>query len=883
MKKIILNLILFFIPLAVFAYEPEYSTAGFFRLDGTGRSVYSMNPAWRFYKGTPKGDPSKVDYDDKDWLVVSLPNGIEYVAENASGCVNYQGVVWYRKHFKLEKKFSDKKLFIHFEAIMGKSSIYINGKLVKEHFGGYLPVVIDATDVLKVGEDNIIAVMADNSDDPNYPPGKPQNMLDYTYFGGIYRDCWLVSTDHVFITDPNFENITAGGGFFFANKEVSKRQSKSSFSLHVKNDGISDFTGKIEIIFEDKKGKKISKIYKPVTINSKGSKTIQDDIVIKNPYLWTPSDPNLYNVYVRIYDKKGNVIDGYRQRVGIRSVEFKGKDGFYLNGEPYNKPLIGANRHQDFAVVGNAVSNSAHWRDAKKLKDLGLEIIRNSHCPQDPAFMDACDELGLFVIVNTPGWQFWNEAPIFKQRVFQDISNMVRRDRNHPSVCLWEPILNETWYPVDFAKEAKELIETEIPYPFVYSACDDEARGAQFYNVQFCHPKKDKSKMNDSITYFTREWGDNVDDWSSHNSPSRVDRSWGEYPMLVQANHYAKPYYEYTCYNSLYEAFNKNRQHIGGALWHPFDHQRGYHPDSFYGGIMDAYRQPKYSYYMFKSQRDNKKNEKSISETGPVLFIANDMNPFSPRDVSVFSNCDEVRLRYTADGKFKSLKRDKNSKGIPSPILVFEDSWEFQKDKAITRERRPQDVFIEAQGLIDNKVVITNKIYPARRAEQIRLKVDSEGLRLKADGSDFVVVVAEMTDKNGNVKRLNNDYIKFEVSGEGRILGDDKIMANPKQIKWGSAPILVQSTTNPGKIRIKASVLFRGSQKAVSDEIEIETVKSPIVMIYDKATDALHTDKLPMGKDVKLNIDEQKKERAKNEIKLKEVEKQQSDFGEKGR
>lgn len=173
---------------------------------------------------------------------------------------------------------------------------------------------------------------------------------------------------------------------------------------------------------------------------------------MKSPLLWSPETPTLYNLIVRIRDNEGNVVDGYRRRIGIRSVEFKGKDGFWLNGKPYPSPLIGANRHQDFAVVGNAVANSIHWRDAKKLRDTGMKVIRNAHCPQDPAFMDACDELGLFVIVNTPGWQFWNDAPEFAQRVYSDIRNLVRRDRNHPCVWLWEPILNETWYPADFAK-----------------------------------------------------------------------------------------------------------------------------------------------------------------------------------------------------------------------------------------------------------------------------------------------------------------------------------------------------------------------------------------------------------------------------------------------
>ena len=185
-----------------------------------------------------------------------------------------------------------------------------------------------------------------------------------------------------------------------------------------------------------------------------------------------------------------------------------------------------------------------------------MEIIRNAHCPQDPAFMDACDELGLFVIVNTPGWQFWNDAPEFAQRVYSDIRNVVRRDRNHPSVWLWEPILNETWYPADFAKNTRDIVDAEYPYPYCYSGSDSEARGHENFPVYFAHPAnmQDASKEIDPTkTYFTREWGDNVDDWSSHNSPSRVARNWGEQPMLIQAAHYASPYYNYICYDGLYK------------------------------------------------------------------------------------------------------------------------------------------------------------------------------------------------------------------------------------------------------------------------------------------------------------------------------------------
>ena len=171
---------------------------------------------------------------------------------------------------------------------------------------------------------------------------------------------------------------------------------------------------------------------------------------------------------------------------------------------------------------------------------------------------------------------------------------MVRRDRNHASVWMWEPILNETWYPDDFARRVQEILHEEYPYPYCYAGCDATARGHEYFPILFTHPLNgaggafNTDQLDPKVTYFTREWGDNVDDWSSHNSPSRVNRAWGEVPMLVQAQEYARPGYQYTCYDALYRT---TRQHVGGCLWHSFDHQRGYHPDPFYGGIMDVFRQ----------------------------------------------------------------------------------------------------------------------------------------------------------------------------------------------------------------------------------------------------------------------------------------------------
>ena len=885
MKKITFSILFVWLSLSLWAArQPEFSTAGFFRLDNSGREVYSMNPAWRFHKGAVEGAETK-EFNDKDWTVVSLPDGIEYLPTEASGCINYQGEVWYRKHFTPDAALKGKKLFLHFEAIMGKSKVFVNGKLLTEHFGGYLPVIADMTDVLDWNGDNVIAVWADNSDDPSYPPGKAQDVLDYTYFGGIYRDCWLIAHNNVFITDPNYENEVAGGGLFVAFGKVSDALAEVQLKIHVRNATKNPFSGRVEYMLLQPDGTEVARLSDKIQVKVGRATTVSDRMPVKQPMLWTPSTPTLYNLLVRVLDKEGNVIDGYRRRIGIRSIEFKGKDGFYLNGRPYGKPLIGANRHQDFAVVGNAVANSIHWRDAKKLKDVGMEIIRNAHCPQDPAFMDACDELGLFVIVNTPGWQFWNDAPEFAQRVYSDIRNVVRRDRNHPSVWLWEPILNETWYPADFAKNTRDIVDAEYPYPYCYSGSDSEARGHENFPVYFAHPAnmQDASKEIDPTkTYFTREWGDNVDDWSSHNSPSRVARNWGEQPMRVQAQHYACPYYPVTSYDVLYK---QSPQHVGGCLWHSFDHQRGYHPDPFYGGLMDVFRQPKYSYYMFMAQRPAVKNDRNAG-SGPMVYIAHEMTPFSGKDVTVYSNCDEVRLTFNKGGKTYTYKKDKNRPGMPSPVITFPDVYDFMVDKAFSRTQKQDDVYLLAEGLIDGKVVATHKVVPARRPEKILLWMDNEGTDLKADGSDFVTVVAAVADKNGNIKRLNNYNIRFSIEGEGRLLGGPGVLANPVPVKWGTAPVLVQSTLKPGKIRITASVLFEGSQMPISGELEFESKPSVFPLVYDAADAA----RIPLGSasagqntasktDAEREVERLRKEL--NTLKLKEVERQQSEFGEK--
>ena len=871
MKKIVSTLVAVLLITSVWAqnYRPETSVAGFMSLPGSGRNVYNFNPGWRFHKGDVAGAEA-LNFDDSAWQVVSTPHTVELEPAEASGGRNYQGIAWYRKHFVVPAAMQGQLVTVYFEAIMGKQEVFLNGKLVRKHAGGYLPFSVNLTDYgIKAGDKCVLAVMTDNSNDKNYPPGKPQYTLDFAYHGGIYRDVWLIGKSDVSITDALEANKVAGGGVFVHFDQISEKKAQVFVDTEVKNSGTARRVVTVETTLTDASGKKVKQTSSRVMLNAGESVTVKQKMQVSNPHLWSPDSPYLYRVESRVTEGK-LALDGGVTRVGIRKAEFKDKDGFWLNGKPFGQ-LVGANRHQDFAYVGNALPNSQQWRDAKRLRDAGCRIVRVAHYPQDPSFMDACDELGIFVIVATPGWQYWNKDPEFARLVHENTRMMIRRDRNHASVLMWEPILNETRYPLDFALEALQITKDEYPYPGrPVAAADVHSEGVkEHYDVVYGWPGDDvKGVARQCI--FTREFGENVDDWYAHNNNNRASRSWGERPMLVQALSLAKSYDE---------MYQTNGQFIGGAQWHPFDHQRGYHPDPYWGGIFDAFRQPKYAYYMFRSQTAADLNH-PLAESGPMVYIAHEMSQFSDKDVVVFSNCDSVRLSIY-DGTRSWTKPVVHAKGhMPNAPVVFENVWDFWEARGYSYvQKNWQKVNLVAEGIRNGEVVCTTKKMPSRRSTKLQLRVDYQNSPLVADGSDFIVVVAEVTDDSGNVRRLAKENIVFTVEGEGEIIGDATIGANPRAVEFGSAPVLIRSTRKAGKIKVKARVQYEGTHAPTPAEVEFESVPSLLPACFTeqtRQTDAASIDKERAASSEKKILSEEEKQKL-----LIEVERQQTEFGEK--
>jgi beta-galactosidase len=793
---------------------PVFSTAGFYALPNSPRAVVNFNPGWRFFKGDLAGAEAP-EFDDAKWEAADLPHGLEILPENASGGVNYQGPAWYRKRFATPANTAGNELYIYFEAVMGKAKVWVNGQQVAEHFGGYLPFVAEIAKLLRTdGTLNVIAVRADNSNDPHYPPGKPQYDLDFAYFGGIYRDVYLISTGPVHVTLTALSKTEAGGGVFVGVKKIAGNDASLDVRTEVANDTEQTRVLKLRSTVESAEGQSLVSAEQMVTLTPGSTQEIVQPLEVTNAHFWFPNDPYQHNVRSELVDAYGKIVDSFDTRFGIRLFEMRVKDGLFINGKYVGEKLSGVNRHQDYAYVGNALPNSGQWRDVLLLRQGGCNVVRAAHYPMDPAFLDACDALGMLVTTANPGWQFYNDQdPKFEERIFDDTRNLVRRDRNRPSVLLWETALNETDnQPPSLNRKMHEIAHAEHPFPGFFTVTDIDKAAAAGMDVYY----HGSSTTHNS---FTREYGDGgeVDNFYSQNATTRVRRDWGEEAMLGQARIRA---------HDLDSIYSTPPIRLGAALWCGIDHQRGYHPDPFLGGLLDEFRVPRYAYYLFKSQYAPDFKLAGI-ETGPMVHIVNELTQISPADVVVYSNCEQVRLTWLGN-VIGTQKPDAEYPHLPHPPFTFRNVFNFATINTHWRQRTGE-IQMVAEGLIDGKVAATEvKKYP-ERVTGLRVTVDDDGIGLTADGSDFVRIRADVVDNKGVPKVLSTADVSFEVQGPGEIIGGESNHANPMRSEFGTAIALLRSTYKPGVIKVKASA--RG---LASGEATVTSAPPALPLVFDQ-------------------------------------------------
>ena len=741
------------------------------------RQTIPFNTNWQFCNEedfkSQTNKPGDKDYSYVNWQTVILPHTAK--VEPLVIVKPWEGVSWYKKDFQAKPDWATQKVFIRFEAAMQKAEVWLNGKLLLTHYGGYLPFTIDISNEIIYGKSNRLLVKTDNHDNSDVPPGKPIKDLDFCYYSGLYRNVSLIITNPIHITDAVQENKTASGGIRVWYPKVTSYLAEVAVSTHIKNENgkPADFNLLYKIV--DKSGKTVASaasVMNKLAANS--DKSFLQNLQVENPSLWHPAHPDLYTLQVSV--KVNNVIvDEINTRIGIRKFEIK-DEKLFVNNELVL--LVGTNRHQEYPYIGNALSDNAQYRDAVKIKEAGFNIVRLSHYPQSPAFMDACDELGILTIAAIPGWQFVG-TETFQKRSYQDARDLIRRDRNHASVVFWELSLNESGMPDNFMQQMVSIAKEESPESKLIT-CGWIDR---FYDVyiparQHANFPDYWKKYNSSMPLFTGEYGDweyfakdaglNQAGYSGLKADERTSRQLrgdGEKRLLQQALNYQ-------------EAHNDNLRnpHLGDANWLIFDYNRGYSPDIESSGIMDIFRIPKFAYYLYRSQ------------SKPTLKIASYWNEKSDfNHIKVFSDCEEVALYLNNKLIEKKMAEpDRASDQLFCPPFVF-DVKHFEPGS------------LKAVGYIKNVAVMDDVVTTAGKASYIKLTYDNSGKPLKADGSDVVFVYATVYDANGNPVFGSDASIQFLVKGNGKLIGQ-----NPIKAEAGIATILLQATAIPGNIIVEA-------------------------------------------------------------------------------
>jgi beta-galactosidase len=743
----------------------------------------SFSSNWQFLRAN---DPQAAapSFNDSQWETVTLPHTARIEALVA-GKENpqWQGICWYRKSFALPKDAADKIVILRFDGAMNAAEIWVNDQTVGKFMGGYLPYVMDISSFAKPGAKNLIMVRLDNRDNPITGP-KPLVDLDFNLYGGLYREAHLIIKDQLHITEPILADQVASGGVFVTFPEISPEAATVKVQTHLKNSHASARAFTLKSTLLDAGGKAVASLETtPEPLSAGAAQQIIQQLRIPNPNLWSPNSPYLYHVRSELI-VAGKPIDTELTRIGIRQIEIT-QDGFRINGEKMF--LRGANRHQEYPYIGNALSAAAQYRDARKIKEAGFDYVRLSHYPQSPAFLDACDELGLVVMNCLMGWQYFGKDPAFAELKYQECRQLIRRDRNHPCVILWEVSLNESDMPKPFIAKTHALAHEEFPGAQMFTCGWTKGYDVFIQARQHggCKQVKDMpcvvSEYGD-WEYFAQNAGLAQGQWKDLKPAERNSRQLrgdGEMRLLQQALNFQ-------------EAHNDNLKTTAFAdgIWVMFDYNRGYAPDIEASGVMDIFRLPKFGYWFFRSQRDASELVGG-QPVGPMAFIANYWTPDSPREVRVFSNCEEIAL--SLNGKLIERRRPDTSR-ISTHIKHAPFTFTLDHFEAGT---------LKAVGFIGGREVTFHERHTSGPATALALRFDLSGRPFAAAGKDTLFCHADLVDPNNTILPTGKFPVFFGTDGATRLVGQ-----NPIATEAGIATVLLESDTANSAATVYALTLI---------------------------------------------------------------------------
>jgi beta-galactosidase len=758
------------------------------------KQLFDFN--WKFFLGDTTSAKSK-DFNDKNWRSLDLPHdwSIEGKINSKNptgGAGGYfpAGVGWYRKTFQVPKEWKDKNISIYFEGVYMNSEVFVNGKSLGIYPYGYSSFSYDLSPYLEFGNQNVIAVRVDNS----------QQVNSRWYSGsGIYRHVWMMVADPVHVKQ---------WGVAITTPDVTSSKATVQLKTKVKNETSATQSIILKTLLWNK-NKQAGNNQTRIELAANSEKEITQTITVSDPLLWTPETPHLFSAQVQVIKNK-KIVDDTKTNFGIRSIKFTSNNGFQLNGKTVK--LNGGCVHHDNGSLGAAAFDRAEERKVELLKTAGFNAVRTSHNPPSEAFLNACDRLGLLVIDEVfDGWREkkteHDYAKYFDQWWKRDVDAMVLRDRNHPSIILWstgnEIIERKKPEAVETAKmlaNAIKNIDLTRPVTSAMTAWDKDweifdplmaAHDVAGYNYHLHSATSDHQRVPSRIIVHTESF------------PKDAFANW----KLVQDNDYVIGDFVWTAIDYLGESAIGRWYYTGEV---PGEHwENDFFPwHGAYCGDIDltGWRKP-ISHYRSMLYNNTEKLYMAVREPNPEpLKIKTTMWSVWPTWESwTWPEYVGKVLEVEVYSKYSSVRLYLNNK------LVGEKPTTKEQEFKATFSLPYSPGVLKAVAVENNKEIESTILQTSGDAAKIKLTTDRKAVT--ANGQDLVYVTVELTDKNGIVQPNAANRLHVKVDGPAVIAGidnadlkdTDSYTGNTRKAWHGRALIVIRSTHGAGDIKLTIS------------------------------------------------------------------------------
>ncbi|MBI5669678.1 MAG: glycoside hydrolase family 2 protein [Chloroflexi bacterium] len=721
------------------------------------RSIIPFNDGWLYYAGDVTADAL-----DSQFQPVTLPHTNVVLPHHNFDNLEYQFVSTYRKHFRLPEARDGRRVYVDFDGAMIACEVFLNGRKLGENEGGYLPFSFDMTDFLNENGDNLLTVRLDSTERPDIPPYG--GVVDYLTFGGIYRDVNLRYVEPVHIADV-----------FVKTKDVLTSQPKAEVDVKVLNQSDRPHSVELLVYINDGQigadgGVKILASQEISVTVPAGGESITTVLFDRLPpvRLWTLEQPNRYGLAAELSENGMTIDDNGAFPFGFREAVFR-DDGFYLNGEKVK--LRGLNRHQTYPYIGAAAPARLQRKDADIIKyELGCNIVRTSHYPQSPHFLNRCDEIGLLVFEEIPGWQHIGDRD-WQGISLRDVQGMIERDRNHPSIVLWGVRINES-------QDNEALYTATNALAHQLDPTRQTGGVRYFQNSQFLEDVFTFNDFSNGVQE-PEHTPHLVTEFNGHMFPTK---SWdNEERQLEHALRHAR-----------IQDKAAGMGNVCGAIgWCAFDYNThrefGSGDRMCYHGVSDIFRLPKFAAYFYESQLD--------PSVRPVLrpatfWTMGDRSAGGINPLVIFSNCDEVEV-FFGDERFGKFQPDRQEfPNLPHPPFQI---WGLN---LLWGGHKYAD--LRVVGYINGQPVIEQRMESYGVPRALVLEVDD--VELHADGADMTRLVFKIVDKFGNRLPYTNQPVTFEIDGPAELIGE-----NPFALMGGQAALYVKARHEAGTVTIRAT------------------------------------------------------------------------------